>query len=115
MRNLLLILIVFFFFWVPHSDAQTTYILDNSILNSRHTGHFIGACSTGSSSWWTECPRKSMFALISYYIYWGIDCSDGSSILDPSIDSSVNLYNKYVGQKDPANAIYAMCALRDGL
>lgn len=92
------------------------------IINSPQSGNYIRARSeiigNGlSSGWWLESPYKNMFALLCYDIYWGLDWSNQSieQLNDPLFDSAFSFFNKYAGQKDPAKATNAMCALRDGL
>jgi hypothetical protein len=93
-----------------------------SIINSPQTGNYIRARSEIigdglSSGWWLKCRYKNMFALLCYDIYWGLDWSNQSveQLNDPLFDSAFSFYNKYAGQKDPAKATNAMCALKDGL
>ena len=92
------------------------------IINSPQSGNYIRARSeiigNGiSSGWWFKCPYKNMFALLCYDIYWGLDWSNQGfdQLNDPLFDSAFGFFNKYAGQKDPAKATNAMCALRDGL
>ncbi len=92
------------------------------ILNKPSNGSYIRARSELSGNnldagWWKEASSKSMFALMCYDIYWGLDWSNqgGSQLTDDLYDSTFRFFNKYAGQKDPTKSTNAMCALKDGL
>jgi hypothetical protein len=92
------------------------------VLNQPQSGDYVRARSeiTGSnlsSGWWKEAPYKSMFAIMSYAIYWGLDWPNqgGDQISDKNFDPAFIFFNKYSGQKNAGKATNAMCALKDGL
>ncbi|MEP7319899.1 MAG: hypothetical protein ABI921_14185, partial [Panacibacter sp.] len=104
------------------NDEKTKAAWLYNILNTPQSGSFVRArCEiTGPNlyyGWWTKAKYKNMFALLSNCIYWGIDWSNQTSefIADHKFDEAFNFFNKYAGQKDPATATNAMCALRDAL
>lgn len=93
-----------------------------SLLNTPQNGSYVRArCEiTGDNltyNWWLNAKYKNMFALLSNCIYWGVDWSNqtGEHITDANFNEAFNFFNKYAGQKNPATATNAMCALRDGL
>ena len=93
-----------------------------SLLNTPQNGSYIRArCEiTGDQltyNGWLNAKYKNMFALLSNCVYWGVDWTNqtGEYILDANFDEAFNFFNKYAGQKDPATATNAMCALKDAL
>lgn len=70
-----------------------------------------------NAGWWTKNQYKSMFALMCYCISWGMDWPNETTELlqNPKHDSAFHFFNKYAGQKAPALATNAMCALKDAL
>lgn len=69
------------------------------------------------AGWWKNNPYKSMFALMCYNTYWGLDFPNQTDdvIQDSKFDSAFRFFNKYAGQKVPGLATNAMCALKDVL
>jgi hypothetical protein len=102
-----------------NDKAQWLYpMLNKPVLNGQYVrarSEITGGATT--AGWWNRSPSKSMFALLCYDIYWGLDWSNQGyeQISDKTFDSAYGFYNRYAGEKDPSKSIYAMCALRDGL
>jgi PKD-like domain/SprB repeat/Secretion system C-terminal sorting domain len=92
------------------------------LLNTPQNGDYIRARSElqfnpEEQGWWKQYKYRNMFTLMTYCVFWGLDWSNQSlnQIVDPQYDLSFAFYDKYAGQKNPALATNAMCALRDGL
>ena len=104
------------------NDEKTKASWLYNILNTPQNGSYVRArCEITSDNlyygWWTKAIYKNMYALLANGIYWGLDWSNQTSeyITNTRLDEAFNFFNKYAGQKNPAAAPYAMCALRDGL
>lgn len=92
------------------------------ILNKPWNGNYIKSRSEIwgdqlDAGWWAKNKYKSMFALMNYCIYWGLDWPNQTTSLisDPKNDSAYKYFNKYAGQKIPGLAKNAVCALKDVL
>jgi len=92
------------------------------ILNKPWNGEYIMSRSEWvgpqqSAGWWTKNPYKSLFAIMCYNIYWGLDYPNETSdlITNNKYDSAFHFFNKYAGQKVAATATNAMCAFKDVL
>lgn len=92
------------------------------LLNSPQNGDYIRARSElqfapEENGWWKQYKYRNMFTLMTYCVFWGLDWSNQSlnQIVDAQYDLAFAFYDKYAGQKNPATASNAMCALRDGL
>jgi hypothetical protein len=93
-----------------------------NLLNQPQNGDYIRARSElqfapEENGWWKDHKYRNMFTLMTYCIFWGLDWSNQapSQLFDAQYDLAFDFYNKYAGQKNPATATNAMCALRDGL
>lgn len=92
------------------------------IMNRPWSGQYMLSRSEWIGSqldagWWKQNPYKSMFALMCYNTYWGLDFPNQTDdvIKDSKFDSAFRFFNKYAGQKVPGLATNAMCALKDVL
>lgn len=104
------------------NDEKTKASWLYNILNTPQNGSYVRArCEITSDNlyypWWAEAVNKNLYALLTSAVYWGLDWSNQTSeyITNPKLDEAFNFFNRYAGQKKPATAPYAMCALRDGL
>jgi hypothetical protein len=93
------------------------------VLNKPQSGQYVQSrCETTggaqlTSGWYTKNQYKEMFGIMCYGIYWGLDWPNEMSgdLQNPKFDSAFAFFNKYAGQKVPATATNAVCALKDAL
>lgn len=78
-------------------------------LNNEQPGSVAG--------WFSAHPAKNLLALFAYMIHWGMDWSDQAwrIIINPDYAPALRFFKRYAGEKDTAQAMNAMCYLRDGL
>lgn len=107
-------------FQLNMESDKNTWLYD--VLNKPWNGNYIKSRSEIwgdqlDAGWWTKNKYKSMFALMNYCIYWGLDWPNQTTslIADPKNDSAYRYFNKYAGQKIPGVAKNAVCALKDVL
>ncbi|MBG9376124.1 T9SS type A sorting domain-containing protein [Panacibacter sp. DH6] len=92
------------------------------LLNKPQNGEYLRSRSEvqfnpEDNGWWREFKYRNMFALMTYCVFWGLDWTNQApnQLFDKQYDLAFDYYNRYAGQKNPALATNAMCALRDGL
>ena len=69
------------------------------------------------NGWFKEDCVENMYWLCTYDLFYGLDILFivGDAVSDPKFRESYDFYNKYAGQKDPAEAIGAFSAMKDVL
>lgn len=107
-------------FQLNMEGVRNTWLYD--IMNKPWSGQYMLSRSEWvgpqlDAGWWKKNPYKSMFALMCYNTYWGLDFPNQTYevIKDAKFDSAFRFFNKYAGQKVPGLATNAMCALKDVL
>lgn len=100
--------------------AKSKWLYD--LLNKPQNGEYIRSRSEvqfnpEDNGWWRQYKYRNMFALMTYCVFWGLDWTNQApnQLFDKQYDLAFDYYNRYSGQKQPALATNAMCALRDGL
>ena len=95
-------------FQLNMESDKNTWLYD--VLNKPWNGNYIKSRSEIwgdqlDAGWWTKNKYKSMFALMNYCIYWGLDWPNQTTslIADPKNDSAYRYFNKYAGQKYPVS------------
>jgi hypothetical protein len=108
--------------------SQLNFELDKNqwlydAMNKPQSGQYVQSrCETTggaqlTSGSYTKNQYKEMFGIMCYGIYWGLDWPNQMTgdLQNPKFDSAFAFFNKYAGQKVPATATNAVCALKDAL
>ena len=103
-------------------NGEKTYIKNkkDDIWNRCSNGEFRrfrSEMDETENGWFKENYIQNMYWLCTYDLYYGLDMLllSGRLIADPKYRVSLEFYNKYAGQKDPAEAIGAFSAMKDVL
>lgn len=103
-------------------NGEKTYIKNkkDDIWNRCSNGEFRrfrSEMDETENGWFKENYIQNMYWLCTYDLYYGLDMLllSGRLITDPKYRVSLEFYNKYAGQKDPAEAIGAFSAMKDVL
>lgn len=103
-------------------NGEKTYIKNkrDDIWNRCSNGEFRrfrSEMDETENGWFKGNYIQNMYWLCTYDLYYGLDMLllSGKLIADPKYRISLEFYNKYAGQKDPAEAIGAFSAMKDVL
>lgn len=93
-----------------------------NVLNEKQNGEFVRARSeisgqVSQTPWWKSSEPKNNFALFCSEIHWGVDISNQTptQVQNHNNDTAYRFFNKYAGEKDATQSLYAVSALKDVL